>query len=105
MKSKEKIFLENTNLYAAITNEIGYKTSMGTIRELFFIDMVQNAGKHIYYSDIGDYEIDEMYFEIGGKKKKRNQIKNHLESSYIVKDDILYGEKRVIPLYLFGFLY
>jgi len=56
-------------------------------------------------SDIGDYEIDEMYFEIGGKKKKKNQIKNHPESSYIVKDDILYGEKRVIPLYLCGFLY
>jgi len=52
LKSKEKIFLENTNLYAAITNKIGYKTSMGTIRELFFIDMVQNAGKHIYYSDV-----------------------------------------------------
>ncbi len=105
LKSKEKIFLENTNLYTAITNEIGYKTSIGTIRELFFINMVQNAGKHIYYSDIGDYEIDGMYFEIGGKKKKKNQIKNYLKSSYIVKDDILYGEKRVIPLYLFGFLY
>lgn len=105
LKSKEKIFLENTNLYAAITNQIGYKTSMGTIRELFFIDMAQNAGKHIYYSDIGDYEIDGMYFEIGGKKKKRNQIKNRPEFSYIVKDDILYGEKRVIPLYLFGLLY
>ena len=42
---------------------------MGTIRELFFINMIQNAGKYIYYSDIGDYEIDKLYFEIGGKRK------------------------------------
>lgn len=45
------------------------------------------------------------YFEIGGKNKDKKQIKGNLDNAFIVKDDILYGNKKEIPLYLFGFLY
>lgn len=33
------------------------------------------------------------------------QIASSLDSAMLVKDDILYGTKYEIPLYLFGFLY
>ena len=33
------------------------------------------------------------------------QTKNNLSNAYLVKDNILYGSKYEIPLYLFGFLY
>lgn len=105
LKNKAKLFLENTNLYEAISAELGSSASQGTIRELYFIEMLQNAGHSVFAGNIGDYEVRGRFFEIGGRSKKRTQIKDNLENSYLVKDDILYGERGVIPLYLFGFLY
>jgi len=43
-------------------------------------------------------------FEVGGKSKNRNQIKN-LKNSYLVIDNIEYGIDTKIPLWLFGFVY
>jgi len=99
------MYLDNPDLYSAIIEEIGYNTQLGTIREIFFIKMIINSGNHIFYSKIGDFEINNTLFEIGGKNKTKKQIKNKLEKSYLVKDDILYGNQLEIPLYLFGFLY
>ena len=76
-----------------------------TIREIFFINMIKNSKQNIQVSKIGDFEIDGMIFEIGGKNMDRKQIKENLDRGYIVKDDILHGSKYEIPLYLFGFLY
>ena len=105
LKQTEKIYLDNPDLYTSISNEIGFESQIGTIREIFFINMVKNSGYNIHVSKIGDFEIDGTLFEIGGKNKDRKQLKNNLENGYIVKDDILYGSKYEIPLYLFGFLY
>jgi hypothetical protein len=58
-----------------------------------------------YYNQVGDLEVSGNIFEIGGKMKTKKQIKKNLGHSYLVKDDILYGNKYEIPLYLFGFLY
>ena len=74
-------------------------------REIFFIKMIKNANYKIFYSDIGDFEVNGSYFKIGGKNKSINQIKNHLNKSFLVKDDIMFGSKYEIPLYLFGFIY
>jgi len=41
--------------------------------------------------------------EIGGKNKDFSQLKN-TALGYLVKDDILIGGPKTIPLYLFGFL-
>ena len=41
--------------------------------------------------------------EVGGKSKKKKQIKN-LKEAYIFKDDIEIGAGNTIPLYLAGFL-
>ncbi|NIA29954.1 MAG: AAA family ATPase [Actinobacteria bacterium] len=105
LKGTEKIYLENSNIYKAIIDEIGFDYNKGTVREIFFIKMLQNSGEKVYYSKIGDFQVRGYNFEIGGKSKSRKQIKNHLENSFLVKDDILYSSGNTIPLYLFGFLY
>jgi uncharacterized protein len=105
LKQKEKIYLNNIDVYGAITKEIGIQPQIGSIREIFFIKMIKNANYKIFYSDIGDFEVNGSYFEIGGKNKSINQIKNYLDKSFLVKDDIMFGSKYEIPLYLFGFIY
>nr|WP_287284302.1 AAA family ATPase [Treponema sp.] len=44
------------------------------------------------------------FFEVGGKNKKRKQIKE-IPDSFILADDIEFGTDRRIPLWLLGFLY
>ena len=105
LKGVEKIYLDNPDLYSAIIQEIGFESKTGTIREIFFIKMVKNAGKNIYYSRIGDFEVDSRIFEIGGKSKKMKQIEKSVKEAFLVKDNILFGSKHEIPLYHFGFLY
>ncbi len=105
LKKTEKIFLDNTDIYRSTSEEIGFETPIGTLREIFFIKMLLNSGNKIHFSEIGDYQINNINFEIGGKNKDLKQIKNNLENSYLVKDDIITGSKYEIPLYLFGFLY
>ena len=49
--------------------------------------------------------MDEKYiFEVGGKSKGFDQIKD-LPNSFVVADDIEIGFGNKIPLWLFGFLY
>jgi len=48
--------------------------------------------------------IDNYTFEVGGKRKSFDQIKN-IPNSYVVADDIEIGHNNKIPLWLFGFLY
>lgn len=105
LKKTEKIFLDNTDLYKSIATEIGFDSHIGTLREIFFIKMILNSGHNIHYSEIGDYSINDNIFEIGGKSKNINQIKDNLHNSFLVKDDIVFGSKYEIPLYMFGFLY
>ncbi len=105
LKRKEKIYLGNTNLYISINDDIGFEYKIGTLRELFFINMLKNSNNIPYYSKIGDFEVNNYIFEIGGKSKSKKQIKGSVKEAFIVKDDIIYGSKRVIPLYLFGFIY
>ena len=95
----QKIYLNNTNLHHAYCSN----PHIGTIREVFFKSM-------LFQHDIaipkkGDFLIDEKYtFEIGGKNKSFNQIKD-IPDSYIAADDIEVGFGAKIPLWLFGFLY
>lgn len=105
LKKTEKIFLDNPDIYKSTSEEIGFETPIGTLREIYFIKMIQNSLSTIHYSDIGDYIVNNINFEIGGKNKDLKQIKQHLETSFLVKDDIISGNKYEIPLYLFGFLY
>ena len=105
LRQKEKIYLNNPDIYKAIANEIGIDFNTGSIREIFFIKMIKNSNNKIFYSQVGDFEVNGKYFEIGGKNKGTGQIKGSLDNSFLVKDDIIFGAKYEIPLYLFGFLY
>ena len=105
LKKTEKIFLDNADLYTSTSEEIGFETPIGTLREIFFIKMILNSGNKIHFSEVGDFTVNNINVEIGGKSKNLKQIKDHLDNSFLVKDNILTGSKYEIPLYLFGFLY
>ena len=103
--SDNKIYLDNPNLYQSISYEIGQQSQAGTVRDLFFIKMLRNAGHRVHYSKVGDFEVDGVIYQVGGKGKTAKQIREVDGLAYLVKDDVLYGGKREIPLHLFGFLY
>ena len=105
LRHTEKMYLDNPDLYNAIIEEIGFESKTGTIREIFFIKMIKNSGNKIFYSRTGNFEVEGSIFEIGGKNKDWKQLKGIKENTFLIKDDILYGNKNEIPMYLFGFLY
>ncbi len=105
LKQTEKIYLDNPDIYAAVVDQTGFAAQLGTVREIFFIRMLKNAGFKIHYSETGDFEVNGVFFEIGGKNKEKKQIKDNLDQAFLVKDGILFGSRYEIPLHLFGFLY
>ncbi len=104
LRRPEKIFLNNTNLQYALEGRVQGAIDLGSIRELFFIQSLKQAGIEVFHSKQGDYTVLEHVFEIGGKNKTTKQIK-HVHQSFLVKDDLLVSTKREIPLFYFGFLY
>jgi len=106
LRAPEKVFLENTTLLQAICDGLGQKVDTGSQRELAFVSALNGAGKKVYCSKKqGDFTVDNIIFEIGGKNKTSEQIRNADKPAFLVKDDVLTGGKKTIPLYLFGFLY
>jgi predicted AAA+ superfamily ATPase len=94
----EKIYLNNSNLYFCYCNN----QEIGSIRESFFASMFE--GHEIYIPKKGDFIINNYTFEIGGKNKTKKQVKE-IKNSFVVRDDMEIGSKKIIPLWLFGFLY
>lgn len=101
LQKPEKVFLENTNLLFALSDE---GPEMGTVRESFFNNQLQ-VQHTVSYSEISDFEIDGKWlFEIGGKNKARKQIAG-TSNGYLVKDDLEFPTGNAFPLWAFGFLY
>jgi len=98
-KKPDKLLFGNTNLLYTFADEFGVEVNIGTVRETFFASCFET----IYYSDIGDFSVDETIFEIGGKNKSFKQIQD-INNSYLVIDTDYSMEKRKIPLWLFGLL-
>jgi uncharacterized protein len=96
----EKVFLHNTNLIMSLHPE---NYNSGTMRETFFVNTL--AHKYtINTTHSGDFLVDDKYtFEIGGPTKTFKQIAG-LKDSFLVVDNIEFGNKNKIPLWLFGFL-
>ena len=101
LNKPEKLYLGNSNIaYALAENNI----DIGNIRETFFLNQLSIKHK-VTYPKVGDFMIDDKYlFEVGGKSKTQKQIAG-IENSFIAADDIEYGFKNKIPLWLFGFMY
>lgn len=96
----EKVYLDNPNL----TYHLSAKTpETGNVRETFFLNQAR-VNHAVISSAVADFKIDQYTFEVGGKSKSQNQIKN-TRDAFIVKDDIEYGYKNVIPLWAFGLTY
>lgn len=102
----DKIYLDNPTLIYTLA---GKSVEIGTVRETFFFNQTRSF-MPVTVSPISDFLIDGKYtFEVGGKKKKQNQLQN-IENGYVVKDDVVKddietGYGNIIPLWLFGMLY
>jgi helix-turn-helix protein len=59
--------------------------------------------KDIYYSDVGDFRVKDIIFEIGGRNKTFKQLKD-VKNSYLVVDTDYTTDSRKIPLWLFGMM-
>ncbi len=100
MTKPEKIYLNNSNLMYNLCSD---KPEAGNIRETFFLNQTRHLFE-VYASILADFEISDLQFEVGGKNKKRRQIRE-VDQGYLVKDDIEFGSDNTLPLWLFGFLY
>ena len=99
-----KIFLENTNLLAAINGSLKLETEQGAARETFFMNQVSACGR-LTAPESGDFLVNGRHvFEVGGKNKTAEQLRG-LKNSYLALDKTEIGAGNKIPLYLFGFLY
>ncbi len=100
IRKPDKIYFNNTNLMYAIHDNI----DIGTVRETFFLNQLSVNNK-VSYPRAGDFRINNKYtFEIGGKDKTSKQIKD-IKDAFLATDNVEYGFKNKIPLWLFGFLY
>ena len=95
----DKILLNNTNL----SYLYGDNANVGSARETFFVNQM-SAVADVVLAPQGDYMVGKYTFEVGGKNKNFNQIKD-LPDSFVVADNIEIGHKNRIPLWLFGMLY
>ena len=100
LQKPEKLFLENSNLAYTLTEN----PNIGNLRETFVLNQLLNAGLEVSYPSTGDFFINGMTLEVGGKGKTTSQVK-HLDNYLIAADDIESGAGYKIPLWLFGFLY
>lgn len=101
LQKPEKIFLENTNLMAALSVQ---GVNVGNLRETFFANQL-SYHHQLLLSPQSDFLIDGRYtFEIGGNGKGYRQLEG-LSDAYIAADDIEFGIGNKIPLWAFGFLY
>ncbi len=96
----DKVYLDNTNI---IFNLVGEKSNIGNLRETFFFNQMR-VKNEVISSRKADFVIENYTFEVGGKNKQQNQIEKD-DKSFVVKDDIEYGYRNVIPLWAFGLNY
>ncbi len=92
--------MDNPNLMYAL----GSKQDIGTIRESFFFNQLRYVAR-VNYPHKGDFMVNQTYlFEVGGKSKSFEQIKDE-PNSFLAIDGIEIGSRNRIPLWMFGLLY
>lgn len=95
-----KLYVDNTNLMYVLSPE---NIDKGNLRETFFLNQMR-VKYPVIASQKTDFEIGNYVFEVGGKNKNQKQLDNN-PNGYIVKDDIEFGYRNVIPLWAFGLTY
>ena len=101
MSRPDKIYCDNPNIMAALVE----RPDKGCMRETFFANQLKAAGHALAYPSAGDFLVDGAHlFEVGGRRKSFEQIKD-LPDSYLAVDDLEIGYGNRIPLWMFGLLY
>jgi len=98
-RKPEKLFFSNTNILYALSSDQKIQTEIGTVRETYFV----NSLPDVYYSDIGDFKVNDYIFEVGSKNKTFKQIKE-IDNGYLALDIDTSTNKRKIPLWIFGLI-
>lgn len=96
----DKVYIDNTNLMYYLSAK---EPETGNIRETFFLNQTR-VNNVVASSTIADFKIGKYTFEVGGRNKSQEQIKN-TPDAFVVKDTIEYGYKNVLPLWAFGLNY
>lgn len=95
-----KVYLDNPNLAYALSDT---EPDVGNLRETAFFSGIRV--KHtVKASPVSDFKVGKYTFEVGGKSKGKKQVKE-VSDAYVVKDDIEYGSRNIVPLWAFGLLY
>ena len=98
LSKPDKIYVHN--LMYALTDY----PDKGTLRETFFINQLSSVAE-VSYPRKGDFIVNRKYlFEVGGRNKTFNQIKD-IPNSFLAIDGVETGFFNRIPLWLFGMLY
>ncbi len=96
----DKIYINNPTMMYALSP----KVDIGTLRETFFMNQL-SQGHDVRYPKSGDFLVDRKFlFEVGGKGKSFDQIKD-IPDSYLAVDNTEVGHRNRIPLWMFGLLY
>jgi len=96
----DKIYLDNPNLMYALSSN----AHIGTVRETFFFNQL-NVTHELLLPRQGDFYVDRHYlFEVGGRSKTFEQIKD-VPDSFLAVDGTEVGHHNRIPLWMFGLLY
>lgn len=96
----DKIYLDNPNLMYALSPN----ADIGTLRETFFFNQL-NVDHELLLPRQGDFYVDRRYlFEVGGRTKTFDQIKD-VSDSFLAVDGTEIGHHNRIPLWIFGLLY
>ena len=101
LSKPEMVYLHHPNLFYVFTDKV---QNRGSLRESFFVNQL-SYGYHLEKASRGDFVIDgKYYFEVGGKNKTHHQIAG-IKNGFVAADDVEFGFKHKIPLWMFGFLY
>ena len=96
----DKIYIDNPSLMSVLASQ---KPDIGNVRETFFYNQLR-VRNEVLSSKKSDFCIEKYTFEIGGRKKGKQQIED-VENGIIVRDEIEYGHGIVVPLWQFGLNY
>lgn len=69
----DKIYLDNTNLIYSLAQD---NSNIGNIRETFFLNQTR-IFSDVVASPVSDFLIDDMTFEVGGKKKGQSRFRRY----------------------------
>ncbi|MCL3782617.1 ATP-binding protein [Prolixibacteraceae bacterium JC049] len=95
MKKPDKVYMHNTNILYAVDQE---NTHSKNLRHTFFFNQVGYQNRVNSMAKVDFIVNNEYPFFVGGKYTKP-------KNGYAAADRIEVGKDKIIPLWLFGFLY